>query len=279
MKSRLLCSTGAFIGRVNGRNHKLIIEYASRLHCDGFEFMMYDSWYEIMDQIVEDLKASDIPFPVVHVDKQIGEIISRNENNDNEVAIELFEKNCKIARGLGSEKLVLHLWGGLPSDRNMRNNIEQYKRFDAIARSYDLLLTVENVVCNQQDPMTHLKTLQEIYKDIAFTFDTKMAAFHSQLSSVYEKEWDWLWEQKSIRHLHVNDYGGGHMNWSCLEALHISDGDIDFDEFFSFLKSVGYSDTITVESTSMRKDGSVDIEKLNSSLDYISKKLKSEVES
>ncbi|WP_297430146.1 sugar phosphate isomerase/epimerase [Clostridium sp.] len=273
MKSKVLCSTGAFIGRVNGRNYKLIVENAQKIHCDGFEFMLYPSWYDVIDQLVYDLKTADIAFPVVHVDKQVGEMISRNENNYIESALDLFDKNCRIAKVLGSEKLVLHLWGGIPSDRDNINNIEQFKRLNAISKSYDLLLTVENVVCNQQDPMTHLKELQRCYPNISFTFDTKMAAFHSQLQLVYENEWKWLWEGNHIRHLHINDYCGGHMNWKCLKALHIGEGNIDFDEFFTFLRSKNYSDTITVESTSMRKDGSIEIEKLNRSLDYIYRKL------
>lgn len=273
MRSKVLCSTGAFIGRVNERNYKLIIENAQKIHCDGFEFMLYPSWYDVMDQLVYDLKATDITFPIVHVDKHVGEMISRNEKDDIESALEIFDKNCRIAKVLGSEKLVLHLWGGIPSDRDINNNIEQFEKLNAISKSYDLLLTVENVVCNQQDLMTHLQALQRAYPNIYFTFDTKMAAFYSQIQLVYENEWKWLWEGNHIRHLHINDYCCGHMDWSCSKALHIGEGNIDFDKFFKFLRSKRYSDTITVESTSMRKDGSIEIEKLNHSLDYIYRKL------
>lgn len=63
------------------------------------------------------------------------------------------------------------------------------------------------------------------------------------------------------------------MNWQCLKALHIGEGNMDFDKFFTFLRSKSYSDTITVESTSMNKYGSIEIEKLNRSLDYIYGKL------
>ena len=43
---RILCSTGALIGRPNGRDFRLLYGAADRLRCDGFEFMMYESWYE-----------------------------------------------------------------------------------------------------------------------------------------------------------------------------------------------------------------------------------------
>ena len=38
--NRILCSTGALIGRPNGRDYTLLNECAKRLDCDGFEFMI-----------------------------------------------------------------------------------------------------------------------------------------------------------------------------------------------------------------------------------------------
>lgn len=51
----ILCSTGALIGRPNKRNHKLLEEFALKLNCDGFEFLVYDSWYENIDTIASDI--------------------------------------------------------------------------------------------------------------------------------------------------------------------------------------------------------------------------------
>lgn len=124
-----MCSTGAFIGSVNGSNYKLIIENAKKIHCDGFEFMLYPSWYDVMNQLVYDLKAIDIMFPIVHVDKQVGEMISRNEKNYIEFTLELFDKKCRIAKVLGLEKLVLHLWGWIPSDRDIITILSNLKNF------------------------------------------------------------------------------------------------------------------------------------------------------
>ena len=36
---QFLLSTGAFVGRVNGRNHALLTEHHSEFDCDGFEFI------------------------------------------------------------------------------------------------------------------------------------------------------------------------------------------------------------------------------------------------
>lgn len=97
-----------------------------KINCDGFEFLMYNSWYEDWEQIAEYLAKTEVEFPVFHIEKQVGELISRNEAGDIEQAHKLFEINCKMAKKLGAERLVLHLWGGLPSDRNIHINIEQF---------------------------------------------------------------------------------------------------------------------------------------------------------
>ena len=44
--SKILCSTGALIGKPNNRDYKLLEPLSQNLSCDGFEFMMYNSWYD-----------------------------------------------------------------------------------------------------------------------------------------------------------------------------------------------------------------------------------------
>lgn len=41
--NQLLCSTGALIGRPNGRDYRLLGGLSKKLECDGFEFMMYST--------------------------------------------------------------------------------------------------------------------------------------------------------------------------------------------------------------------------------------------
>ena len=49
--NRILCSTGAVIGRPNGRDITLLNKFQEQLECDGYEFLMYDTWYEELDNI------------------------------------------------------------------------------------------------------------------------------------------------------------------------------------------------------------------------------------
>ena len=36
---KILCSTGALLGKSNNRDYKLLKELSTKLTCDGFEFM------------------------------------------------------------------------------------------------------------------------------------------------------------------------------------------------------------------------------------------------
>lgn len=261
--NRILCSTGALIGRPNGRDFTLLEKCVERLECDGYEFMMYGAWHDKIDGLKSFISKLSASFPVFHIEKDVGNLISRDSDGDVEAALALFEKNCALASVLGSEKLVLHLWGGLDSDKNIANNIRAYKHLRSISDSYGLVLTIENVVCNRVDPMSHLAELAKAYPDIRFTFDTKMAEFHNQLDLIYQKENQWL--LPSILHMHINDYGGGYMDWENLRTLHIGEGHIDFDKLFAFLKEMNYQGDFTVEATSFDQSGAIDYDALNRS--------------
>lgn len=262
-KMKILCSTGALIGKANNRNYRLLERLAKELTCDGFEFMMYSSWYDEMDDMISYLKALNIYIPVVHCEKHIGQSISAGTEEEIAQGFELFEKNCRLAKELSAEKLVLHLWDGIISDSNFDSNLDNCGKLMIIAKEYGLDLLIENVVCNVKDPMTRWCQLMGKYPDIHFVFDTKMAAFHGQLNLLYEKDYECLWKDGHICHYHINDYGGGIMDWANLRTLPIGKGNIDFNDFSDFLKKIGYSGMATVEATAFDKDGKIDVEMLN----------------
>ncbi|MBQ7924937.1 MAG: sugar phosphate isomerase/epimerase [Lachnospiraceae bacterium] len=266
---RLLCSSGALITSRNDRNHKLLARAGRELTCEGFEFMMYPAWYEKWEEVASDLAAMDIAIVTFHVDKSVGELISRNEDGDIEQARENFTINCRMASMVGAKLLVLHLWGGMPSDRNIEVNIREYKVLREIAESFGLLLTIEDVPCNQQNPLQHMIALHEQYPDISFTFDTRFAAFHGLLDAFLSEEYGWLWNGP-IKHVHIGDFAGEPMDWSALRhCLHPREGKIDFQRFFAHLAKVGYEGTVTVESTSVAEDGRMLTEKLNDTFTYL----------
>lgn len=263
--NRLLCSTGCIVGMPNGRNHNIIPTYAPKIRCDGFEFMIYSTWYDKLNIILRDLKLSGLYFPAVHCDKHIGEMLV----SDEEKAYELFEINCHAAAYLGAQKLVVHIWNGTISDSHMDVCIGAYPRLKSTADKYGVLLTIENVVCNVHSPLKNLKALRDRYPRVAFTIDTKMAAFHNELDDIFDGSSAWLWKENHVRHIHINDYAGSYMDWGNLRTPHIGDGNVNFDSFFSGLSKWGYNGDFTVEATSFMPNGIIDVEKLNSSLDTV----------
>lgn len=271
--SEVLCSTGALIGRPNGRDYRLLKELAGQLTCDGFEFMMYSNWYEEKEQLVEDLLEMQLSIPVMHCQKSVGEAISKGGKENFADAFGRFEINCEIAQRLGAKKMVMHLWDGITSDANFANNISAYQELATMAESYELELLVENVVCNREDPMKHWCELRERYPQIRFVFDTKMAAFHEQLELLYQEEYRWLFTEEHIRHYHVNDYAGAYKDWKNLRTLPIGSGHVDFESFFAFLQKMKYQGTFTVESTAFGADGRVDVDMLNRQFAYIRRKI------
>ena len=267
--NKILCSTGTMIGRPNGRDFTLLKTACKGLNCDGLEFLMYDTWYGKIDEIKAFMPSLEKKVYVFHLEKQIGELITQNRLKE---ALKKMEINCDLAKCLGAKLLVLHLYNGVISDSNIEYNIECYKYLEEIATKYDLTLTVENVVCNNKDPMTHLLSLIEKYPHIKLTFDTKMADFHKQLNLLYDKNYAHVWEH--IAHFHVNDYLGGYKDWTNLRVLHLGYGDIDFDLFFEYVKKMGYKGDFTTEATSFDKDGIIYPERLNETVNKIREYIK-----
>ena len=260
--SRILCSTGALLGGPNGRDFRLLETLAPRLSCDGFELMIYRDWYERIPELEAFLADQKLNIPAVHCQKDIGADLAHGEAERTARAFADFRLNCRIARQAGSEKLVLHLWSGRISDQHIENNLSAYPELQRIAAGHGLLLTIENMVCNQQDPMTHLHTLLSRHPEASITFDTKNAAFHSQLEALYPPENSWL--QTAVAHYHLNDYDGGHMQWERLlgRVKPIGAGQIDFGRFFAYIRQCGYTGDFTVESTAFDDTGVVDVEML-----------------
>ena len=273
--NRILCSTGALIGRPNGRDYHLLKEFCPQLDCDGYEFILYGTWYDEIKELTGFLKELRLDIPVMHCEKSIAEPIARGGEEETREALRLFEINCRMAREIGAQKMVMHLWNGKISDSNFDNNLRAYPVLRETAERYGLILLVENVICHQ-DPMSHWDELYRHYPDIRFVFDTKMADFHRQLDLLYEPEYAWLWQGKHIMHYHVNDYGGEYRDWTNLKVLQIGKGHIDFGRFFRFIRETGYDGDLTFEGTGFDQNGMVDIRSLNAQFDlardYLSRK-------
>lgn len=269
--NKILCSTGAITGKVNNYNYRLLEPLSGQLMCDGFELMMDRPWYDDLEALKTFLLKMNLYIPVVHSEKHIGEMISKGSDANIQEAFKMFEMDCDVARSIGANKLVLHLWGGRASDSNFQNNSKAYPHLYDTARKYELELLVENVVCNVENPMKHLCELREKFPHIQFVYDTKMAAFHEQTDLLYEPEYEWLWKENHICHYHVNDYAGGYKDWANLRTLPIGKGKVDFNRFFHFISRIDYKGDFTVEATAFDDEGVIDTDMLNGQFRYIRK--------
>lgn len=259
---QILCSTGALIGRPNGRDYRLLKAFCPQLDCDGFEFILYSTWYDQIETLTVFLQSLKLNIPVMHCEKTLAEHITIGGEEEWKEAFRLFEINCNLANAIGSEKMVLHLWNGPISDSHFENNLHAWPILRKKAEEHGITLLVENVVC-RKDPMSHWVELYKYDPDIKFVFDTKMADFHAQLELLYAPEYAWLWQDNHILHYHVNDYGGTYMDWNNLKVLQMGKGHIDFDRFFRFIKRTEYSGDFTFEGTGFDQSGQVNIRNLN----------------
>ena len=267
---KVLCSTGALLGMPNGRNWRLLKDCAKYLNCDGYELMFYDTWYPERDAIIQYLENLGLPIDSWHCEKNVGALLGEGQE---EAAFAQFALNCQMARAVGAKKMVLHLWNAPVSDAHIERNLAAYAALRDRAAQDQITLTVENVVCSHADPLTHWQNLVHAWPDAALTLDTKMAAFHGQLGALCSEACRPLWD-RNIRHIHLNDYGGGYRDWQNLRTLHPGRGNIDFDAFFSFLKTTNYAGDFTIEATSFLPDGVIHWEDLNRTFAWLRERLK-----
>jgi len=254
MDNLILCSTGAFIHNWNGLDHTLIQKLNPRLSYPGFELFMFDRYadrpeeYARVAETVDSAAADGVMFYSMHMNKIIGKLISRDGDGDLESAVRIFTSNCEYAVRYGVRLLVLHLWGGPPSDKNIGANMAAFPILKKISDRHGLILTVENIVCNTHRPLGHMKKLWQLYpNDAKFTMYVRQAEFHKSLAETCDSSF--LWDNGLVSHLHVNDFEGGHMDWERLRVnVPLGRGDVDFGYFFPFLKSIGFGGSVAVES-------------------------------
>lgn len=285
---KILCSTGALFPRTTPEKYVALGDMADKLNCDGFEFMVDSTMYENVAKLIQIVKPLQLWIPVVHCQKSLGESLcgmkawfdetgyheyrmtDEEDRSAFENGIERFRVNLEIANAFGADKMVLHLWNGIVSDKNLSKNIERFGVLNDLAKASQVKLMIENVVCNNKNPLENMRRVHEAYPSATFVFDTKMAEFHNQTMELFSSEWDWLLRECLISHMHINDYNGGYMDWSNLRTLPVGAGKIDFTGFFDKLAQYGYAGDFTVEATAIcRENGEVDYAMLNACFDRI----------
>jgi Sugar phosphate isomerases/epimerases len=268
MNNKVYCSTGTIIGGENNFNWNLIVENKNNIAADGFELMMLHVYYSQFREMEKQFAANNMVFPVIHGGKNIGDLLSHADQESTVEALRLFDLNCEFGVNIGAEKIVLHLWGGYDSDKNIDYNIDMCEKLLEISEKYNITLLIENIPCIVKEPLSYWNILEKRYPQLKFIADTRFLGFHSQTEEIFESNW---FDKGKITHMHVSDFSGPPRDFSTLRPiLHPHDGMIDMDTLLT-KATAKYNGSITLESPVINGDGTLDIEKLNSSLNYIKK--------
>lgn len=277
-------STGAFVGRVNNRNWHFPVQYVDKLECDGFEFMVFNDFVDILPEIIAEYRAAELTIPVVHAQKSLGDFVSTPTDEAFATAREMIARDCDAAAQLypqGRPKVVAHCWGIPDSDTYFERITERIGILAEIAKSCGAELLPENSFCVHGSPLDHFGSLAAVYPYLHFIMDTRCAAFHAELTPPREgfivegaPEGIPTFASSSIlaervHHIHINDYAGAYHDWNSMYPIpQPTKGKIDWETFFAALRSIPYAHSITLEAPAMQPDR-VDYETLNASIAFI----------
>lgn len=270
--NKIYCSSGVMVGRINDNDYSLITKHFPSLIndelIDGCEFMFANSFYDKLNAIYNNLSKSNIPFDIIHFDKEIGVMISENNDEISANALTLFEINCSFAQKIGAKRAVFHLWGGIKSDSHIEYNISFLPKFIDISKKYDIELLIENIPCTIHSGLTIWRKLYRYLPDIGFIFDTRFGAFHNEIAEIFDEP---IWNH--IKHMHISDYSSYPKDFTKIRPiLHPCEGVIDFDFVFEHLKRLEYPGSFTLESPVFSEEGP-NIRKLRDSLKYLKNKI------
>ncbi len=272
--NEIYCSTGVMVGKINNNDYTLITKHFPSLVNKGLikgaEFMFAHSFYDKLDDIYLEIMSSGIKFDVIHLDKEIGIMLSECNDEISNEALYLLEINCRFAKKIGAKKGVFHLWGGLKSDSHIDYNISFLPKIIDIFQKYEVELLIENIPCTNSSGLEIWKKLYNYLPNIGFIFDTRFGAFHDEIDKIFSEP---IWNH--IKHIHISDYSSYPRDFSKIRPiLHPCEGVIDFNHVFEKLYEVGYTGTFTLESPVLGENGP-NIEKLEKTLKYLNENIKS----
>lgn len=264
---RVLCSTGVFTRTSDPRSHEAILHYGSQFAVDGYEVIVYPGWYAALDEVSQALRASGLAFPVVHVEKGVGEKFGSGEVSVRAQGVADFERNCDFAQRLGANLVVLHLWGLPESDTHLERNLRLLPRCLDIAAHYGLALAIETIPGIAADPLANIAQVIACDARACVALDTEFLAMHDQLDYVFAAAW--VWEGSLVQHVHLKDFAANAGDATARRYLYPGDGQIDFGSFVRRLRSVGFDGALSLEARGIDGEGRVEVDCIAASLRLI----------
>ncbi|HXL37916.1 MAG TPA: sugar phosphate isomerase/epimerase family protein [Ktedonobacteraceae bacterium] len=265
---QLLCSTGTFSRFPDLTDYRSILTYGPELEVDGLELMFYPDWSSEIEQIATALIQSQLRFPAIHAEKGIAPALTSSRPGEPEQGWQWMQASCRLAKSLGANLLIFHLWGYPNYDENIEKNLQLLNDCMKIAEEFGLQLVIETVPCKYNDPLSNILRAVEQEPNVLVALDTEFLEMHNQLEAALEA--DWLWQYNRVRHIHIKDYDGNlYSTGNFRRYLHPGEGSINFRKFFDLLKLHSFKGNISLESSVVNQDGSRDIHKLKQNLSML----------
>lgn len=261
MSPTILASTGTVTRAPDQTDHKAILEHASKLTASGYELHLYEGWHGHLDEVVEDLRGSDLSFPVVHAERAIGAGLGSEDADEADEALATLEVNCRAAAALGAQTLVFHLWEPPTSDTAIERNLDRLPACLDTAEAYKVALAVETIQGTAGTPLANLELALARDSRCRVTLDTEFLGFYGQLEASIAA--DWLWAENRVRHVHLKDFDG-RLRDAGGSRRHLlpGEGSLDLQGFLAGLVDRGYRGAITLEVTAVSMDGKLDQSRL-----------------
>jgi sugar phosphate isomerase/epimerase len=265
-RPRVLCSMGAIARGPQAISEHRIVEIAPLLDVDGVEVMIYESWYDRLDQVADQLAASGLVIPATHGEKSIGPDLVADSGANRDRAFQRFDDNCRFTARIGGDRVVLHLWGLPDADALIDGQLDDLPTLLDIANRHNVMLAVEAIPCVVHDPLRLIHRVLDTDSRAKVALDTEFLGMHDQLDDVFTA--DWLWEADAVVHVHVKDFDGSILDPATgrRRYLHPGEGNIAFDRWFDGLRDRGYRHAVSLESPIARDDGTVDFASANGHL-------------
>lgn len=256
MTVTVLASTGVVTRAPDQTDHRAILEHAPTLGAAGLELVVYEEWDGHLDEVVEDLRKSELAFPVVHAEKRVGQGLGSAAPDDVDEALERLEANCRLATALRASTLVLHLWERPSSDEALERNLDRLPDCLDMADAYKLALAVETLPGTVGTALANIRLAVERDARCGVTLDTEFLGFHGEVAKSVTA--DWLWADNRVRHVHLKDFDGRLRDANGRRYLFPGEGSLDLQGFLSGLVERGYRGAIAVEGTARLPTGELD---------------------
>ncbi|HLI08723.1 MAG TPA: sugar phosphate isomerase/epimerase family protein [Ktedonobacteraceae bacterium] len=261
----LLCSTGAFSRYPDYTDYRAVLTYGPQLAVDGLELMFYPAWVRQLDEVVATLGQSRLRFPALHVEKSVGTMLGSVQEEEREQGLRMLEANCRLGHALGTELLVLHLWGWPELDDRLEINLSHLAHCLDLAQRYGLELAVETIPARNADPLSNVLRAVEQDRRTKVALDTEFLARYGQVEEALETAW--LWQEPIVRHIHIKDFEATLFSReNSRRYLHPGEGEINFAHVFAALKAHNFHGNISLEASAINAEGVVNVEQLQKSL-------------